>query len=127
MKSDDELALPVDIEDKNRRRFDRLNLKLPFLSADLHGHHVLAALVLVCFATPVVAAVYYHHYENDKIAALQIKVTTENNIRLSKLEQVAVETQRIQEALIYVIALPQEEKNKLQLSKPSKIRELERN
>lgn len=127
LQNDDELALQVD---KSRRRLDRLNLKLPFLQAELSGHHILVALVILCFATPVVAAMYFHHIEQEKVLSRWIAqrndITGANTRRLIKLEEFIERNEATQEAVIYVLTLSQSDREKLQLSKPSKIRELER-
>ncbi len=127
LQNDDELEMTTE---KTRRRLDRLNIKLPFLQAELSGHHILAALVILCFATPIVAAMYFHHVEQEKqfVSWIQARneITGANTKRLIKLEEFIERNEATQEGIIYMLSLSQEDRAKLQLSKPAKIRELER-
>ena len=112
------------------RRMDRLNVKLPFLQADLSGYHILVALLILCFAAPVVATIYFHHIETEKNLGEWIsqrnKITDENRKRLIKIQEIMERSDATQEAVIYMLSLTQDERTKLQLSKPQKIRDLER-
>lgn len=127
LQNDDDLCLTTD---KSRRKLDRLNVKLPFLQAELSGNHILIALVILCSAMPGIGAMYYHHVEGEKVIinmlAQRNAQGAANTQRLIKLEQFVERAEANNEAVIYVLTLSQADREKLQLSKPAKIRELER-
>lgn len=125
------IRLPDDPEDeegtknKARRVEDSLTFKFPFLSGKISGQHVIFAIVIFCFAVPVIASVYYHHMEQARVVQLSVEQNTDTAKRLISIEKFMDKNQQTQEAIIYILSLSQEDKVKLSLSKPQIIRELE--
>jgi len=82
--------------------------KLPFFGMEIKvgGREVFSILLLFAIATPVLYLILIHD---------------------EKTESILRDLVMAQEATTYVLTLSQEERTKLQLQKPKRIREMERN
>lgn len=96
----------------NRRRIDRLAVKLPFGSIELSGSQVALGLMLTLILAPLILGLYMHEEKTDK--------------RLSKIEQHIESAVEAQDVTNYILTLTNEERSGLNLSKPKRLREMER-
>lgn len=84
-----------------------ISWKLPFdMEVKFGGREVFTIIVLFLLATPILYILLIHD---------------------QKMEQHMISQTEAQEATTYVLTLSQEERQKLNLAKPKRIREMERN
>lgn len=106
-------------ESQKRRREDGVTIKLPFLNATITGRNAIG--ILCVFALSAVPAYFFckHMEASEAQAAMVVKELKE----VKTFMQMNIESQ---DATTYVLSLNQQQRDALNLGKPSRIRAMER-